>query len=340
MIYISLESFRCHTETDEVGSDEPYMIVAAVDLQSADRNVGIPAPIPTSRAFLYGAFGGVDSKETHTVRFQPFWGLFGEEKALRDPDDAIFLAALMEWDDGNAPALRNIVAGSINSALFASLGVRDRKLRVELLIEAFNGALQTPTGGPSTDEWVGLGQELRFTAGDIALAETGNPARRSLRFVGDGGDYTLTFVAQNRGQAAWRFCFRCHTMFFDGSPGKGVCPAGGGHSAAGWMFFLPHEHASPHGGQDMWRFCNRCFCMYWSGDPGGNQGRCPTGGAHTAQGYMFFLPHDHGGPGQDQWRFCNKCFVMFWNGEANKGLCAVGGGHNAQGSNFKLDFTA
>ena len=35
MIYIALDSFRCHTETDEVGADEPYVIVTAIDLRAA-----------------------------------------------------------------------------------------------------------------------------------------------------------------------------------------------------------------------------------------------------------------------------------------------------------------
>jgi hypothetical protein len=35
MIYITLDSFRCHTETDEVGSDEPYVIVTAIDLRAS-----------------------------------------------------------------------------------------------------------------------------------------------------------------------------------------------------------------------------------------------------------------------------------------------------------------
>ncbi|WP_404323047.1 hypothetical protein LG298_01595 [Cytobacillus firmus] len=338
MIYISLESFRCHTETDEAGSDEPYMIVAAVDLKNTINIGGFSAPIPASRAFVYGAFGGVDEQETHQVPFQSFWGLYGEERAMPNPDDVIFLVGLMEWDDGNAQALRNMVAGSIQGALFSSLGERNRNRRVESLLRAFNGALHTPTGGPSTDEWVGEGQELRFTTDDIALAETGNPARRALRFQGDGGDYTLTFVARNRGQAAWRFCAKCHTMFFDGFESKGRCPAGGGHAAAGWMFYLPHDHAGPLGGQEQWRFCDKCFSMFWNGDPN-NLGRCPAGGSHNAAGYNFFLPHDHNEPGQDQWRFCDKCRVMFWNGEANKGTCTAGGGHNAQGFNFKLDYT-
>ncbi|MEV0729811.1 hypothetical protein [Polymorphospora sp. NPDC050346] len=338
MIYIYLESFRCHTETDELGSDEPYMIVAAVDLRSSVNVQGISIPIPASRVFVYGAFGDVDEQETHQAPFQSFWGLFGEERTLPNPDDAIFLAALMEWDDGNAHALRNIVAGSVNSALLASLGVTDRATRVGLVLQAFNSAIQTPTGGPSTDEWIGLGQEVRFTREDIVLAETGNPARRSLRYRGDGGDYTLTFAARNRGQAAWRFCGPCRSLFFDGAAGKGVCPAGGGHAAAGWTFYLPHGAAGPSGGQWDRRFCDRCFAMFWAGDPA-NQGRCPAGGAHNRQGYSFVLPHDHNGPGQEQWRFCDRCRVMFWNGQPDKGRCVAGGGHNAQGFNFRLDYT-
>jgi hypothetical protein len=331
MIYITLESFRCHTETDEVGADEPYMIVAAVDLRPPN------SPIPTSRVYRYGPFGDVDAKETHNVPFQSFWGLGGEERALPNPDDAIFIVGLMENDNGDAENLRGIVSGIVAGTISTTLGA-DRTTLVNRLLQDINSSLKTVTGAPNFDDQVSHPRELRFTAGDIALAETGNPARQTLRVQGDGGDYSMTFKAINRGQAAWRFCFRCHSMYFDGSPGKGRCPAGGGHAAAGYVFYLPHERPGPLGGQDQWRFCDKCFAMFWSGDPA-NQGRCPAGGGHNKQGYMFFLPHDHNGPGQDQWRFCDKCRVMFWNGEANKGRCTVGGGHNAQGYNFKLDYT-
>jgi hypothetical protein len=118
---------------------------------------------------------------------------------------------------------------------------------VSRLLQDIDSAMGTVTGAPNFDDKIGI-QELRFTPGDIALAETGNPAFRALRIQGDGGDYTATFKAINRGQAAWRFCFRCHSMYFDGfSPNKGRCPAGGGHAAAGFVFFLPHEHAGPLG---------------------------------------------------------------------------------------------
>ena len=330
MIYITLDSIRCHTETDEVGADEPYVIVTAVDLAT-------PGPLPNSRAYRYGPFQDVDNQETHASGFQSFWGLNGEERALANPDDAIFIVSLMENDNGDAENLRGIIALTATGALSATIGA-NRAIRVSRLIQDINSAMGTVTGAPNFDDKIGI-QELRFTRAEIAVAETGNPGFHALRFQGDGGDYTTTFKAINRGQAAWRFCFRCRSMYFDGfSPASGACPAGGGHAAAGFTFFLPHDRPGPVGGQPDWRFCNKCFAMFWSGDPA-NQGQCAGSGAHAAQGFNFFLPHDHIGVGQDQWRFCGKCRVMFWNGEANKGVCRGGGGHDAQGFNFKLDFT-
>lgn len=341
MIYIFAHSFRCHEETDDglSASDEPYIVVVSVDLRSPVPVAGFNVPLPASRAYRWGPFGDVDGQENVLLPFQSFWGLNGEERALPDPNDAIFLAALMESDNGDPEVLRGLVAVAANNALFASLA-DSRPDRVRVLIQAVNSALGLPTTAlPDQDDRVGGAQEVWFGPEDIALAETGRAAVRSLRFVGDGGDYTVHFHAKNRGQAAWRFCFRCHSLFFDGYPDKGRCPAGGGHAAAGFVFFLPHDRAGEFGGQPDWRFCTRCHSMFWAGDPG-NMGVCAAGGIHEAAGYVFYLPHDHGGPGQDEWRFCVKCRVMFWNGEANKGVCpADGAGHVAAGFNFKLDYS-
>jgi hypothetical protein len=42
------------------------------------------------------------------------------------------------------------------------------------------------------------------------------------------------------GTQQWRFCFRCNSLYFDGyQPNRGVCPAGWGHAAAGYLFAIP-----------------------------------------------------------------------------------------------------
>jgi hypothetical protein len=40
-------------------------------------------------------------------------------------------------------------------------------------------------------------------------------------------------------QPNWAFCHRCFVMFYNGDSFKGVCAAGGGHSALGFNFAIP-----------------------------------------------------------------------------------------------------
>ena len=90
-----------------------------------------------------------------------------------------------------------------------------------------------------------------------------------------------------KAQSSWRFCNKCHTLFFDGYPQKGVCAGGGGHTAAGFVFVLPHDIAVRGPNQGMWRYCNKCHIQFYNGNAG--KGRCPAGGGHVAQGYSFVL---------------------------------------------------
>jgi hypothetical protein len=137
-------------------------------------------------------------------------------------------------------------------------------------------------------------------------------------------------------QPDWRFCQKCQSLFYDGYPNKGVCPAGGTHSAQGFNFVLPHD-ASPALGQPDWRYCDKCAAMFFDGYP--SKGVCPAGGGHRAQGFNFVLPHDVSpSVGQPDWRYCDKCASMFFDGYPSKGVCPAGGGHRAQGFNFVLPY--
>jgi hypothetical protein len=137
-------------------------------------------------------------------------------------------------------------------------------------------------------------------------------------------------------QRDWRFCHKCNVMFFDGFPEKGVCPAGGGHEAAGFNFDVPHDEPETPNAQAAWRFCRKCNAMFFDGSP--DKGACPGGGGHEAAGFTFVLPHDVPATetAQTSWRFCTKCHAMFFDGFATKGVCPAGGGHGAAGSVFVL----
>jgi len=82
-----------------------------------------------------------------------------------------------------------------------------------------------------------------------------------------------------------------HGDVLDGDPArKGVCSAGAGHSAQGFMFVLPHDVPESPTAQGKWRFCTKCMAMFFDGDPA-RKGICPAGAGHNAQGFMFVLPH-------------------------------------------------
>jgi hypothetical protein len=115
-------------------------------------------------------------------------------------------------------------------------------------------------------------------------------------------------------QKDWRYCGKCHGMFFAGFAGNfGTCPAGGGHNAQGYNFILHHDTATNLGSQNNWRGCGKCSGMFYDGYP--TKGHCPAGGAHVAAGYNFVLSHpaelpkpNQGGSSssipQTQFQFC------------------------------------
>lgn len=167
-----------------------------------------------------------------------------------------------------------------------------------------------------------------------------NPRRRSA-IVAAGCGLVLMgpaarFAQAAPAQGAWRYCRKCHVMFFNGYPAKGTCPGGGGHEAAGYSFMLPYDAPETAGAQRNWRFCQKCNAMFFDGYPA--KGACPAGGGHAAAGFHFVLPHSapETPVAQAGWRFCDKCNAMFYDGYPDKGLCKAGGGHRAAGLNFVL----
>ncbi|HWU89046.1 MAG TPA: hypothetical protein VN253_17395 [Kofleriaceae bacterium] len=137
-------------------------------------------------------------------------------------------------------------------------------------------------------------------------------------------------------QNAWRYCDKCHGIFFDGYPNKGCCAAGGGHEAAGYEFVLPHDVPGTPNAQNAWRYCDKCHGMFFDGYP--DKGVCPIGGGHEAIGYEFVLPYDvpPTESAQNAWRYCERCHGMFFDGYPDKGVCPAWHGHDAIGYEFVL----
>ncbi len=215
MIQIYMRDIHCSVETNEVGADEPYVILTAVNLASTVSVAGFPVPLPAFEIVRYGPFEDMDEDETHSAAgsAQSFWGLTGVPATLNNPDDVIFVVGLMENDDGRPEALRGIVKGIVGGSVFGSLTF-DRSNKVTKLLNDVNSALGTPTGGPSFDEKVGFPQELRFSREELARAESGQAVLKTLQFNGDGGEYRVTFEARS---PVWRR-FANLGGVFDGEP--------------------------------------------------------------------------------------------------------------------------
>jgi hypothetical protein len=83
MIQIYLSNLHCSEETSELSaSDEPYVLVTAVDLATV---AGFPVPLPAFEVVRYGPFEDVDAGETHFApgSAQSFWGITGRSAAFR-----------------------------------------------------------------------------------------------------------------------------------------------------------------------------------------------------------------------------------------------------------------
>jgi hypothetical protein len=204
MINIHLSYIHCDEETDEWGRDEPYVLVAAVVLTPAIRGIPIQAPL-ASDVVMYPFRNFHTGGRAAFGIFESFWGIGGVPASLVNPDDAIFIVALMENDSGDQQVARGIVDTAVNASLIESLAI-SRPGKVTTLMRDLDSARRIPTGFPNFDDAIGAPQELRFSADELQRAELGQTVTKTMVFEGDGGRYTLMFDARNPEQ--WRRWFR------------------------------------------------------------------------------------------------------------------------------------
>lgn len=199
MINIHLSYIHCDEETNEVGNDEPYVLVVSVALTPSVRGVTVQTPV-ASDVVVYPFRNMHTGGRAAFGEFESFWGIGGVPAALLNPDDAIFIVAMMENDSGDPQLARGLVDTAVNASLIESLAV-SRPGKVTTLMRDVDSARRTPTGLPNFDDAIGAPQELRFSASELQRAESGQTVTKTMVFEGDGGRYTLMFDARNK---AWR----------------------------------------------------------------------------------------------------------------------------------------
>lgn len=208
-IEASVKSIHCVSENDVIGSDEPYVIVAAINLASTPRSLEVT---------VYGPWSDVDSGEVHAtfkippnlpqsvidalksimVLRVPFWGLDNKTAAvIAKPEDVVFLAAVLERDDGKPEAARSLVKGALTATLANNTNA-SRAVLVSKLIHDMDSALAIPAEAPdigfwSPDDQIGHTLELKLRKRDLARAEA-SQAVKALHFFGSSGEYSVTFI--------------------------------------------------------------------------------------------------------------------------------------------------
>ncbi len=89
-------------------------------------------------------------------------------------------------------------------------------------------------------------------------------------------------------QDKWGQCRGCRTVFYNGYPDKGKCPALGSHQALrNTQLWLERDRPLRRREQADWRFCTKCSSLFY--DSSNGPGRCFAGGQHSKAGYNFIL---------------------------------------------------
>ena len=171
-----------------------------------------------------------------------------------------------------------------------------------------------------------------YQGSDGICPATGGPHKYRTPPLGSR-NYTLSDDPQALGEPNWKFCRKCHALFFDTQGSR--CPVTtptNQHdpSASGNYRIIKNVSSDP--GQHGWRFCSNCKGMFFGN---ATQSKCPfQGGPHVAGSSADYSLHMSYEDHQRDWRYCTRCKGLFLKTDASNGVCAAGGGHLLLGNNF------
>jgi hypothetical protein len=161
--------------------NEAYLVVFAAD---------ISGPVVRARTFRSPIINDVDSGETKFLNPPlQLWDFDGTGSPIANPDNLIFLGAMMESDENSARA--DAVRNTVQSQLFANLvaykaGGLSRVSIISHLIFDMNVAIDQAR---DDDDRIGGVRELRWFASDVINARNGIQVRKVLAHVKTGASY-------------------------------------------------------------------------------------------------------------------------------------------------------
>ena len=202
-------TITCHAASKEVGPDEPYLLIAALDLSNAISPTSVGLPPPPIEVVKIGPWGGVNGGEVHYASHldaadnPAFWDLDGDPRPIVEPDDVIFLVAMCENDASSPDAVRGAVRAELLVAQAANT-VQDYDGYVSAMRSNMTGTIETARVAGldplhlNEDDLFGV-KHLALAGGDLDRLNNFEAVEKSLRFTKrrkpDGravNDYTVT----------------------------------------------------------------------------------------------------------------------------------------------------
>ena len=218
-VTVTLTKIHCIEETDESSaSDEIYVVAFTADMGGISQDVidglgllGLSEDDAKSVASKVGlkqmtkvtnVYEDFDKGEDRHPNLK-LWGLNNKPRPLPNPEDVIFLVAMMENDNSSHTVVRDTVDAMIIVRLVNLLGAGfDSSDIVDELRQTMFGALNTGAlaGAGSgiealnIDERLGYPTELTLTVQDrISLLQGTSSIGKQMTFEGSGGKYKLYF---------------------------------------------------------------------------------------------------------------------------------------------------
>jgi len=197
-IGIAVTELDCIHDTSEAFNDEPYVVVLAVDLRP-DVPGHTLASFPKLALTLSGAWSTTDGDVRGTAPLPPglpdgaldaipgivwrrhCWGLTSTAEPIAQPSDVMILVAVMENDDAALSNVRGLGTATLTGTLAGKLNIQGmtRTTLVKQMRAAMDDALPAVAQAfPSSDDEVGVTQELVLTARDLAKARVSTIAKQ------------------------------------------------------------------------------------------------------------------------------------------------------------------
>ncbi|MEM8807508.1 MAG: hypothetical protein AAGF01_15930 [Cyanobacteria bacterium P01_G01_bin.38] len=189
-----VDRIRCIKARKEIGPDEPYILIAGLDMLGFIGTPPASLAVPSIRVVKIGPWSGVDKNETHyafslEAPDRPlFWDLDGQARHIAHPEDVMFLVAVVENDGASPDAIREAVQVILQESKWSNLSRVYNALR-DTLISSMTGAIDTARiagltpGHLNADDRIGRVQHLALTPDDLDHLQNLEPVEKSLTFT-------------------------------------------------------------------------------------------------------------------------------------------------------------